>query len=122
MGAPAPPSEHLISVCAQILMLRRRFFGAQQSFFRSLCTAAKLDAVVEQAKYALAHQMCVVIGLQTTGEAANERAATRAAAAAAEADDEEDGAPEARERSASLFDSPCRSCRRQAKQDARKQA
>ena len=48
----------------------RPFWGAQQRFFKLLCVSMKVPAVVEQSKKALEEGYCVVIGLQTTGEAA----------------------------------------------------
>ena len=50
--------------------------------------AAAAVQVEKHAKEALRSGLCVVIGLQCTGEAANERAASRAA------DDDEEGDPE----------------------------
>ena len=44
-------------------------WGCHQRFFRQLCMAMKLPRLVEIAKEALADNKCVVIGLQTTGEA-----------------------------------------------------
>lgn len=46
-----------------------QFWGAHQRFFRYLCIAAKLDRAVEIAKEAVEAGQCVVIGLQSTGEA-----------------------------------------------------
>merc|ERR1719424_2583573 len=45
------------------------FWGAQQRFFRGLCIASKVPAVLQQSAVALAEGKCVVIGLQSTGEA-----------------------------------------------------
>ena len=45
------------------------FWGAFQRFFKALCVTCKLDALVGEAKAALAMGRCVVIGIQTTGEA-----------------------------------------------------
>ena len=45
------------------------FWGAHQRFFKELCVAAKVPAVVQQAKLALSQNKCVVIGLLGTGEA-----------------------------------------------------
>lgn len=45
-----------------------------QRFFRHMCMSAKVPAVVRLAKEALAEEKCVVIGLQSTGEARTEEA------------------------------------------------
>ncbi|KAK7232597.1 hypothetical protein SO694_00035161 [Aureococcus anophagefferens] len=50
-------------------MLWRYFWGAHQRFFKDLCVASKVPAVIDVAKSALADGKCVVIGLQSTGEA-----------------------------------------------------
>ncbi|KAK9865736.1 hypothetical protein WJX84_001418, partial [Apatococcus fuscideae] len=47
----------------------RAFWSAHQRFFRHMCMAAKVPALVEISKQALQDGQCVVIGLQTTGEA-----------------------------------------------------
>ncbi|KAL5109819.1 hypothetical protein TcWFU_001472 [Taenia crassiceps] len=46
-----------------------QFWSAHQRFFKYLCIAAKVDACVELCKMALNAEKCVVIGLQSTGEA-----------------------------------------------------
>ncbi|CAH8619980.1 unnamed protein product [Dicrocoelium dendriticum] len=46
-----------------------QFWSAHQRFFKYLCIAAKLDACVELTKASLKDGNCVVIGLQSTGEA-----------------------------------------------------
>jgi hypothetical protein len=46
------------------------FWAAQQRFFKSMCVSAKVPAVVAETRAALAAGQCVVIGLQSTGEAA----------------------------------------------------
>jgi hypothetical protein len=48
-----------------------------QRFFRHMCMSAKVPAVVKLAKEALAENKCVVIGLQSTGEARTEEAVTK---------------------------------------------
>jgi len=48
-----------------------------QRFFRHMCMSAKVPAVVRLAKEALAENKCVVIGLQSTGEARTEEAVTK---------------------------------------------
>ena len=45
------------------------YWGAHQRFFRQFCMAMKVPKLVEIAKRALAEGKCVVVGLQTTGEA-----------------------------------------------------
>ncbi|VDL27985.1 unnamed protein product [Hymenolepis diminuta] len=46
-----------------------QFWSAHQRFFKYLCMSAKVDACVRIAKKALRSGKCVVIGLQSTGEA-----------------------------------------------------
>ncbi|KAL7053455.1 hypothetical protein AAHC03_027120 [Spirometra sp. Aus1] len=46
-----------------------QFWSAHQRFFKYLCIAAKVDACVKLTRTALAQGKCVVIGLQSTGEA-----------------------------------------------------
>ncbi|KAM9369249.1 protein strawberry notch homolog 2 [Phaethornis superciliosus] len=46
-----------------------QFWSAHQRFFKYLCIAAKVERLVELAKDELAKDKCVVIGLQSTGEA-----------------------------------------------------
>lgn len=45
----------------------RTFWAAQQRFFKLLCVSLKTPTVVAAAKKALAEDMCIVIGLQSTG-------------------------------------------------------
>lgn len=47
----------------------RTFWAAHQRFFRHMCMAAKVPATVRMAHAAVAEGKCVVIGLQSTGEA-----------------------------------------------------
>ncbi|KAK2077490.1 hypothetical protein QBZ16_004335 [Prototheca wickerhamii] len=47
----------------------RGFWAAHQRFFRHMCMSAKVPTVVRLARAALAAGKCVVIGLQSTGEA-----------------------------------------------------
>ncbi|XP_064639306.1 uncharacterized protein LOC135494911 [Lineus longissimus] len=51
------------------------FWGSHQRFFKQLCMGMKVPTIVQDAKEALANGCCVVLGLQTTGEASleNER-------------------------------------------------
>ncbi|XP_039694932.1 protein strawberry notch homolog 2 [Pteropus medius] len=46
-----------------------QFWSAHQRFFKYLCIAAKVRRLVELAQEELARDKCVVIGLQSTGEA-----------------------------------------------------
>ncbi|XP_036171554.1 protein strawberry notch homolog 2 isoform X3 [Myotis myotis] len=46
-----------------------QFWSAHQRFFKYLCIAAKVRRLVELAREELAQDKCVVIGLQSTGEA-----------------------------------------------------
>eukprot|EP00904_Undaria_pinnatifida_P010905 jgi/Undpi1/6945/HiC_scaffold_21.g09419.m1 len=46
--------------------MRALYWAAHQRFFRSMCVAFKVDKAVEITKKALADDMCVVIGLQST--------------------------------------------------------
>ncbi|XP_067030449.1 protein strawberry notch homolog 1-like isoform X1 [Acropora muricata] len=46
-----------------------QFWSAHQRFFKYLCIASKVDNVVDIAKQAIDHGKCVIIGLQSTGEA-----------------------------------------------------
>ncbi|KAI6658072.1 hypothetical protein LOD99_15785 [Oopsacas minuta] len=44
------------------------FWAAHQRFFKYLCIASKVQGAVRLAKHAIRDNMCVVIGLQSTGE------------------------------------------------------
>ncbi|CAL5069870.1 unnamed protein product [Urochloa decumbens] len=55
----------------------RLYWASHQRFFRHMCMSAKVPAVVRIAKQALAENKCVVIGLQSTGEARTEEAVTK---------------------------------------------
>lgn len=46
-----------------------QFWGAHQRFFKYLCIASKVSYTVKVAKDAVKDGKCVVIGLQSTGEA-----------------------------------------------------
>ncbi|ETN78639.1 helicase protein [Necator americanus] len=46
-----------------------QFWACHQRFFKYLCIAAKVDACVQMARDAIKANKCVVIGLQSTGEA-----------------------------------------------------
>ena len=47
-------------------MVWRSFWAAHQRFFRHMCMAAKVPAVVRMASAALAQNKCVVVGLQVS--------------------------------------------------------
>lgn len=47
----------------------RLFYAAQQRFFKEMCISAKIEEVCTQAKKFLEDDHCIVIGLQSTGEA-----------------------------------------------------
>ncbi|KAA8523387.1 hypothetical protein F0562_009809 [Nyssa sinensis] len=57
--------------------LWRLYWANHQRFFRHMCMSAKVPAVVRLAKQALMENKCVVIGLQSTGEARTEEAVTK---------------------------------------------
>lgn len=46
-----------------------QFWSAHQRFFKYLCIASKVSSVVDIAKEALSNGKCVIVGLQSTGEA-----------------------------------------------------
>ncbi|XP_051128829.1 protein FORGETTER 1 isoform X2 [Andrographis paniculata] len=55
----------------------RLYWASHQRFFRHVCMSAKVPAVVRLSEEALADGKCVVIGLQSTGEARTEEAVTK---------------------------------------------
>ncbi|KAL6567599.1 udp-glycosyltransferase [Orobanche gracilis] len=55
----------------------RLYWANHQRFFRHMCMSAKVPAVVGLSKRALVENKCVVIGLQSTGEAGTEEAVTK---------------------------------------------
>ncbi|WMV48674.1 hypothetical protein MTR67_042059 [Solanum verrucosum] len=57
--------------------LWRLYWANHQRFFRHLCISAKVPAVVRIAKEALTEGKCVVVGLQSTGEARTEEAVSK---------------------------------------------
>ncbi|KAL2473580.1 RING/FYVE/PHD zinc finger superfamily protein [Forsythia ovata] len=57
--------------------LWRLFWANHQRFFRHMCMSAKVPAVVNLSKQALMENKCVVIGLQSTGEARTEEAVSK---------------------------------------------
>lgn len=50
-------------------MMWAQFWSAHQRFFKYLCIASKVSHAVELAKRSVKDGKCVVIGLQSTGEA-----------------------------------------------------
>ncbi|XP_021767573.1 protein FORGETTER 1-like isoform X2 [Chenopodium quinoa] len=57
--------------------LWRLYWASHQRFFRHLCMSAKVPTVVKLAKKALKENKCVVVGLQSTGEARTEEAISK---------------------------------------------
>ncbi|KAK4484955.1 hypothetical protein RD792_007560 [Penstemon davidsonii] len=57
--------------------LWRLYWASHQRFFRHVCMSAKVPAVIRLSKQALMDDKCVVIGLQSTGEARTEEAVTK---------------------------------------------
>lgn len=57
--------------------LWRLYWASHQRFFSHMCMSAKVPAAVRLAKQALMENKCVVIGLQSTGEARTEEAVTK---------------------------------------------
>ncbi|KAJ7949025.1 protein strawberry notch-like [Quillaja saponaria] len=55
----------------------RLYWASHQRFFRHMCMSAKVPSAVRLAKKALIEDKCVVIGLQSTGEARTEEAVTK---------------------------------------------
>ncbi|KAL9146939.1 hypothetical protein ABFS82_13G142200 [Erythranthe guttata] len=55
----------------------RLYWASHQRFFRHICMSAKVPAVVRLSKQALGDNKCVVVGLQSTGEARTEEAVTK---------------------------------------------
>ncbi|KAJ0498287.1 putative protein strawberry notch, P-loop containing nucleoside triphosphate hydrolase [Helianthus annuus] len=70
-------SELVFEEKAKSAMRWRLYWGSHQRFFRSVCMSAKVPAVVSLTKQALIENKCVVIGLQSTGEARTEDAVTK---------------------------------------------
>jgi hypothetical protein len=64
----------------------RYFWSSHQRFFRHLCVAAKVPCVVRLTQQATSEGKCVVIGMQSTGEARTLEMVNRAANASANAD------------------------------------
>jgi hypothetical protein len=57
--------------------LWRLYWANHQRFFRHMCMSAKVPAAVRLAKEGLEEEKCVVIGLQSTGEARTEEAVNK---------------------------------------------
>ncbi|KAL9664096.1 hypothetical protein QQ045_019493 [Rhodiola kirilowii] len=57
--------------------LWRLYWASHQRFFRHICMSAKVPSAVRLAKQALEDNKCVVIGLQSTGEARTEEAVSK---------------------------------------------
>jgi len=53
------------------------FWSSHQRFFKQLCMSMKVPTIVQEAQQALQDSYCVVIGLQSTGEASLESEITR---------------------------------------------
>ena len=53
----------------QLKTMWGQFWASHQRFFKYMCIAAKVPEVINLAKKALSDGKCVVIGLQSTGEA-----------------------------------------------------
>ncbi|KAK2119214.1 Protein strawberry notch 2 [Saguinus oedipus] len=64
-----PAFERVYNRAALLWVEALSFWSAQQRFFKYLCIAAKVRRLVELAGEELARDKCVVIGLQSTGEA-----------------------------------------------------
>ncbi|XP_052821363.1 protein strawberry notch homolog 1-like [Mya arenaria] len=47
----------------------QQFWSCHQRFFKQLCLGMKVPTIISEARQALASGQCIVIGLQTTGEA-----------------------------------------------------
>lgn len=50
----------------------KAFYSTQQRFFKLLTVSMKVPLAIKEAKVAISQGMCVVIGLQTTGESASD--------------------------------------------------
>jgi hypothetical protein len=54
-----------------------KYWGAHQRFFKSMLMAGKVNSITDMAQKALKDGMCVVIGLQSTGESATDQTRKR---------------------------------------------
>jgi hypothetical protein len=59
---------------AKDTQIYKQYWSAHQRFFKQMCVAAKISFIVKDSKRAIDAGHCVVIGLQTTGEAAMDKA------------------------------------------------
>jgi hypothetical protein len=69
--------QQAVAVTGSSNRLLSAYWGAHQRFFRQLILAYKVDFVVERASRYLENGLAIVIGLQTTGEAAQTRGIER---------------------------------------------
>ena len=69
--------QRAVAVTGASNRLLSAYWGAHQRFFRQLILAYKVDFVVERASGYLENGLAIVIGLQTTGEAAQNRGIER---------------------------------------------
>ncbi len=69
--------QKAVAVTGASNRLLSAYWGAHQRFFRQLILAYKVDFVVERASGYLENGLAIVIGLQTTGEAAQTRGIER---------------------------------------------
>lgn len=58
----------------QSIRLWCQYWACHQRFFRHMCMSAKVPAVIKLCQQALTEDKCIVIGLQSTGEARTEEA------------------------------------------------
>ncbi|KAJ3693490.1 hypothetical protein LUZ60_008970 [Juncus effusus] len=70
-------SEYFADDKANNSQLWRLYWASHQRFFRHICMSAKVPTTVRLAKDALSQEKCVVIGLQSTGEARTEEAVNK---------------------------------------------
>ncbi|KAM3213142.1 hypothetical protein ACQJBY_065881 [Aegilops geniculata] len=70
-------SEYYAEDKSNSAQIWRLYWASHQRFFRHMCMSAKVPAVVRLVKEALAEERCVVVGLQSTGEARTEEAITK---------------------------------------------
>lgn len=77
-GSKATLCKQCLYVIRDIHFSYLLFFCSKlQRFFRHMCISAKVPAVVRIAKEALTEGKCVVVGLQSTGEARTEEAVSK---------------------------------------------
>lgn len=78
-GSEVWASLYKVAEAFGVKMWQSKFWGAHQRFFKSMLMAGKVPEISRMAKEALLNDMCVVIGLQSTGEAATQQAMSRVA-------------------------------------------